>query len=427
MTDWSSEAILEATESARSMFELLSKPDFHRKVNVSSIPIMAVHRFNKVLDEDEAQTLESYFSNWFFDEHPLISGGVTLLHQILLASTSKGTGSDSQQSFQLLANKLVAFRPNWFLKWYRYAAVIHDDSERVTSAILDAQLSAFDRSNDCAAGFSLMTEIAAANRARDWLVVRMNWIGDVTRHVYDRADQRKIDEPRQSVEQIIRAEWRYCDEYSENNKSGNAWYDGFEEFPKILKMAATDADALSKHTSSYGFSFARRASHVDGIAAEIAKLLPAAVKPPELLQPCAAMWWNLRKIAEHEKSYGHQIEIIGLRSNLRGIVAVSPSLWADALPWIFARRRECSDVILAITFELALEFEVVVDALKAACSHANIEIQLFAQGIASMLSKEGEPTTRTAVNALAALLDGDPSFPHPLALRSGTWLADRPH
>lgn len=173
-----------------------------------------------------------------------------------------------------------------------------------------------------------------------------------------------------------------------------------------------------------GYGVAIRSKRIEDIDPEIAKLGLGRTADQDTLRQSVQMWWFLCTIANLEKGSGNRVELAGLVSDLTALVQANPMLWIEAMPWIFARHRECPEAIRAITFELALKFEAVTNAIKTTCSHENLDVQLYARGIHSLLFKEEGNATRTAVNALATLVDGEPSFPHPLALRSGTWLAD---
>jgi len=140
------------------------------------------------------------------------------------------------------------------------------------------------------------------------------------------------------------------------------------------------------------------------------------------------LWATLHAIARYQKeSWQHKTELLGLRARLFELSLADPSLWAEALTWILVRTADLGDAAQVVTLGLALDEPSVRTALEAACEEGDECVRLRARGLQTMLrglEDPGSDLSRTLADIAARIVDGITVFPHPLNLRSATWLGD---
>jgi hypothetical protein len=152
------------------------------------------------------------------------------------------------------------------------------------------------------------------------------------------------------------------------------------------------------------------------------------IKPPfpTTLLYQTHLWSLLRRLKGYDQ-WGDPPETRGVTREISEFVDAHPAVWALALPHLLPRAKDLP-LIETLTVMLAHQNDGVRAAVEAEAARGATAIgQDRAKGILTTLdglSDPGVAFAETLLTFAARQLDGTPIFPHPLALRSSTWLGD---
>jgi hypothetical protein len=152
------------------------------------------------------------------------------------------------------------------------------------------------------------------------------------------------------------------------------------------------------------------------------------MKPPfpTTLLDQTRLWSLLRRLKGYDR-WGDSPETRGVTRDISEFMDAHPAVWALALPLLLPRANDIP-LIEVLTVILAHQNDAVRAALEAEAARGATAIgQDRAKGILATLdglSNPGVAFAETLLTFAARQLDGTPIFPHPLALRSSTWLGD---
>lgn len=243
---------------------------------------------------------------------------------------------------------------------------------------------------------------------------------------------RTMREGHEQLDDILRSPWRSLGQPFEK-RDDKFWSDSIG-WKGVGHAIASAAAAVPGHFRlELGFSVGVRIANdsQEPTSMEVSERLnKLGIDPSEALVgaifPMTELWATLRTLAKYEKnSWEHKTELIGLRAKVASRAADSPSLWAQALPWILVRVSALGNTAQAVTLELASTTQEVRGALESACNDKAESVRLMACGMQALLHGLENPElglARTLADAAAHYIDGTPIFPHPLAPMSATWL-----
>ena len=158
---------------------------------------------------------------------------------------------------------------------------------------------------------------------------------------------------------------------------------------------------------------------------EFLRVEPVPPIPPDVVQQ-TYLWSLLRRL----KSYDHwsdTAERRGVRRELAALIDSDPAAWAQALPHVLARISDIPDAesLMVVAAHRTPDVHAVLEV--CAGTGPTMHIRDRAKGILATVDGFAHPGAELADELLAFAareLDGTPIFPHPLAVRGGTWIAD---
>ncbi len=152
---------------------------------------------------------------------------------------------------------------------------------------------------------------------------------------------------------------------------------------------------------------------------------PVPTIPHDVIQQ-TYLWSLLRRLKSYER-WPDPPELRGVRRELASFIEDDPTAWTRALPHILARIADIPDAESLTT--VAAHRTPAVRAALEVCARDGPTMQVGdrAKGILATLDGFARPGAELADELLAFAareLDGTPIFPHPLAVRGATWIAD---
>jgi hypothetical protein len=141
----------------------------------------------------------------------------------------------------------------------------------------------------------------------------------------------------------------------------------------------------------------------------------------------ARLWATLMLIHKLQANrWDKRTEIIGVEAMLLRLAMDSPSAWAEALPYMLRQApatlfNHIDDVTLSLS-----PHQSVRDSVRNAVKSPITRVRDHARGLLAQMEGLSVPADEAAGSLLSTLarhVDRRPAFPHPLALRSSTWMA----
>lgn len=140
----------------------------------------------------------------------------------------------------------------------------------------------------------------------------------------------------------------------------------------------------------------------------------------------AHLWAILRRIAGYASKWKTEAELLGAELRLREFVTDHPDEWARALPAVLLHKERLHGTVEAMTVMMHDRSADVRGVLKSSAADGDdMKVRDAARGLLAVcdgMNTLQEEVAFDFVSRVARLFDGYTSFPHPLEIRSGTWL-----
>jgi hypothetical protein len=230
------------------------------------------------------------------------------------------------------------------------------------------------------------------------------------------------------VLQIIHEKWNPEKEWEEKGY----YYD--EDMKKALSILSASGEALIKKSAcTLGYEIGRYCQD-KGLDPSDQSLVTSFLSahgftflhlPTDVYQQ-AKLWGMLRRVVEYTSRWETKTERLGAEMVLQQFVADNPSAWARSLPVLLIHMERFRGIVEALTVGIYEKSADVQSVLKSSVeSSDDVNIRDRARGLVALcggMNSIQEDVAFSFVSQVARLFDGYTSFPHPLEVRSATWL-----
>lgn len=230
------------------------------------------------------------------------------------------------------------------------------------------------------------------------------------------------------VLEIIRERWNPEKEWEAKGYYYN------EEMKKALAILSVSGEAvIKKFACALGYEMGRYCqdkgldpSDEDIVPSFLSKHGFTFLHVPTEVYTQAKLWGMLRRVAEYTSRWETKTERLGAEMLLRQFVAANPATWAQSLPSLLIHMEKFSGIVEALTVTIYEESGDVQSVLRSSIEFSDdVKIRDRARGILALcdgMNSIQEEVAFSFVSQVARLFDGYTSFPHPLEIRSATWL-----
>ncbi|MEU0794463.1 hypothetical protein ABZ342_30765 [Amycolatopsis sp. NPDC005961] len=162
-------------------------------------------------------------------------------------------------------------------------------------------------------------------------------------------------------------------------------------------------------------------------AASVAKALRRPRKQVEGSLTCevAVLWSEIRKAIHYRASYGHAVQLAGVRSRLNELIESSPQAWAAWAPTLLERSNDVGRGVIDLLTTAAARHHTVRAVMSELARKGETAVTRDgAAGVLALVSGIDAPREeflRWLADIAAVAFDGMPVFPHPLRSLASTW------